>query len=234
MQTLVDLQRWIYGSITAYLSVFSDTGDWLTLGTVLPLGIVFGAVHALTPGHGKTVLASYLVGSRLAVAKSLAVAGTLATTHVASAVLLALVGAPLLSRTIAGAGRSDVLEDISRGLVALIGLWLVIRALRGRQHLHGEGLMVGFVAGLVPCPLTLFVMFFALSRGVPEAGLTFALAMLIGICLTLGTVALAVTLGRNYVAGWIERHGKSVERLARALDALAGALLIIIGVSALL
>jgi ABC-type nickel/cobalt efflux system permease component RcnA len=34
---------------------------------ILPLGIAFGAVHALTPGHGKTVLASSLVGSRLVV-----------------------------------------------------------------------------------------------------------------------------------------------------------------------
>ena len=67
MQILVDLQKWVYGSISTYLDAFSSTGDWFSLATVLPLGIVFGAVHALTPGHGKTVLASYLVGSRLAV-----------------------------------------------------------------------------------------------------------------------------------------------------------------------
>ena len=36
--------------------------------------------------------------------------------------------------------------------------------------------MVGVIAGLVPCPLTLFAMFLALSRGVPEAGLTFAVS----------------------------------------------------------
>jgi ABC-type nickel/cobalt efflux system permease component RcnA len=158
----------------------------------------------------------------------------LSVTHVASAVLLALVGAPLVSRTIVGAGRSEILEDVSRGLIALIGVWLVIRALRGRQHLHGEGLAVGFVAGLVPCPLTLFVMFLSLSRGVPEAGLTFALAMLLGISLTLASVAAATTLARDRVAHLIERHGKSVDRLARALDATAGALLVVIGVRQLL
>src|SRR5215212_5763712 len=177
MELLVSLQRWIYGSITAYLSAFSQTGDWLSLTGVLPLGIVFGAVHALTPGHGKTILASYLVGSRLAVLKSLGVAGVLSVTHVASAVLLALIGAPLLARTIVGAGQSRVLEDVSRGLVAAIGLWMIVRAIRGKQHAHGEGIMVGLVAGLVPCPLTLFVMFFALAHGVPQAGIVFAVAM---------------------------------------------------------
>jgi ABC-type nickel/cobalt efflux system permease component RcnA len=234
MQILVELQRWVYGSITTYLDSFSATGDWQALTSVLPLGIVFGAIHALTPGHGKTILASYLVGSRLAVLKSVGVAGVLSVTHVASAVLLALVGAPLVSRTIVGAGRSEILEDVSRGLIALIGMWLVIRALRGRQHLQGEGLAVGFVAGLVPCPLTLFVMFLSLSRGVPEAGLTFALAMLLGISLTLASVAAATTLARDRVAHLIERHGKSVDRLARALDATAGAFLVVIGVRQLL
>ncbi len=40
-------------------------------------------------------------------------------------------------------------------------------------HVHGEreGVAVGFMAGLISCPLTLFVMTFAISRGVPEAGI---------------------------------------------------------------
>lgn len=233
MQILVDLQKWIYGSISAYLDAFSATGDWFSLATVLPLGIVFGAVHALTPGHGKSVLASYLVGSRLAVWKSAGVAAVLSVTHVASAVILALVGAPLLSRTIVGAGQSDAIETLSRGLIALIGAWLVIRAIRARPHLHGEGVAVAFVAGLVPCPLTLFAMFLALSRGVPEAGLTFAAAMLIGISITLASVAVATTLARDSVVHLIDRHGRSVAAVSRILDATAGVLLVVIGVWAL-
>ena len=49
--------------------------------------------------------------------------------------------------------------------------------------------MVGVIAGLTPCPLTLFAMFFALARGVPEAGLTFAFSMMLGLGLTLMAVA---------------------------------------------
>jgi hypothetical protein len=40
------------------------TRDWLALATVLPVGIFFGAVHALTSGHGNAILALYLVSSR--------------------------------------------------------------------------------------------------------------------------------------------------------------------------
>src|SRR5215203_3049086 len=217
MDFLIALQRWIHASITADLSAFATTRDWLALATVLPLGIVFGAVHALTPGHGKTVLASYLVGSRLAVLRSLSVAGALALTHVFSAVLLALLAAPLITRTLGGIGRAPTLENISRGLLAAIGLWLIVRAIRGRSHAHGEGVIVGVVAGLVPCPLTLFAMFLALARGVPEAGLTFALAMMMGVGLTLSAVALLTVLARQTVIRFADRHGGYVERIGRLL-----------------
>src|SRR2546421_12929764 len=95
MDFLVAAQRWIYGSLSGELSAFAATRDWLSLAAVLPLGIVFGAVHALTPGHGKTVLAAYVVGARVAVLRALAVAGVLAVTHVGTAVVLALAAGPL-------------------------------------------------------------------------------------------------------------------------------------------
>lgn len=234
MEFLIGLQQWIRSAVADELAAFEATRNFGLLVGMLPLGIAFGAVHAITPGHGKTVLASYLVGARRGLPGSLGVAGVLSATHVLSAVLLALVGAPLLARTIAGAGRSDLIEDVSRGLIALIGLWLLVRAIRGARHPHGEGAVVGFVAGLVPCPLTLFAMVLALSRGIPEAGIAFALSMLIGIALTLSIVAAATALMRDRAARFLERHGGSVARTARILDAVAGALLVAIGIGHLM
>src|SRR3954464_6818195 len=220
MDLLLAFQRWINTAITADLSAFAGTRSWTALAAVLPLGIVFGAAHALTPGHGKTVLATYLAGSRLAVMRGIAVAGVLSLTHVGSAVVLALTAAPLVQKTLGGAGRAPLLEDLSRGLLVVIGLWLVFRALRKQPHVHPhrEGLMVGVVAGLIPCPLTLFTMFFALSRGVPEAGLVFALAMMLGVLLTLTSVAVLTILMRDRLMSFIARHGASMLLLTRALD----------------
>jgi nickel/cobalt exporter len=234
MDVLIALQRWINASISADLSAFAASRDLAALAGILPLGIVFGAIHALTPGHGKTVLASYLIGSRLAVVRSLAVAGALAITHVGSAVVLALAAAPILTRTLGGVGRAPVLEDLSRGLLALIGLWFLWRAWRGPLHEHREGVMVGVIAGLVPCPLTLFAMFLALSRGVPEAGLTFALAMMGGVGATLALVATATVLARKWVVSFIGQHGRSIDSVSRLLEGLAGVALVAIGLRELL
>ena len=137
---LVAIQKWIHDAVTADLLAFADTHDWTALMAVLPAGIVFGAVHALTPGHSKSVLASYLLGSRLAALRASAVAAVLSLTHVGSAVVVALVATQLVTRTIVGAGRVPVLEGLSRGLLVAIGLWLLWRAWRRRAHPHGEGI----------------------------------------------------------------------------------------------
>jgi len=230
LEPLIALQRWIYGSIGSELSGFATTRNWWLLATLLPVGIVFGAIHALTPGHGKTVLASYLVGSRLRWLQSLAVAFSLALTHVASAVILALLAAPLVTRTLVGAGRAPALEDLSRGLLAIVGAWLLYRAYRDNPvHTRHEGVMVGVIAGLIPCPLTLFVMFFAMTRGVVEAGLTFAIAMMMGVALTLSIVAVLAVLAREWTVHFLSRHGVMVGRLTRGLDAVSG--LVLIGIA---
>lgn len=229
LEQLVAVQKWIYSSLSGDLSAFATTRDWLALATVLPVGIFFGAVHALTPGHGKAILASYLVSSRLATLRATAIAGVLAATHVGSAVVLALLAAPLVTRSLGGVGRAPALEILSRGMIIAIGLWLIVRAVRGRGHPHGEGLAVGFVAGLVPCPLTLFAMFFALGRGVPEAGLTFAVAMMLGVGMTLCAVAVLTVLARDFLVRVTARHGASLQMLGQVFDGLAGGLLIAIG-----
>ena len=113
------------------------------------------------------------------------------------------------------------MENVSRGLLAVIGAWLVVRALRGRPHRHGEGAMVGVVAGLVPCPLTLFAMFLAL-------------AMMLGVSVTLSGVALLTILARDFVVRLSARYGASIDRLGHGLDALAGVLLVVIGARELL
>lgn len=226
LEMLVGIQQSIRGLLSADLAAFAVSRDWWTLAAVLPMGILFGSVHALTPGHGKIILASYLAGSRLRPLRGLAVSSVLAAVHVFSAVLLALLAAPLVTRTIVGVGRAPLLEHVSSGLLIAIGIWMLVRAWRGARHQHSEGLMVGAVAGLVPCPLTLFAMFFAMARGVPEAGLAFALAMMIGVGLTLGAVAAATVFARDRFIDLTTRHGATVEKAARVIDLVAGITLI--------
>ena len=221
-QFLVEVQRSIYAALSADIATFSNSRDWSTLLAMLPLGIVFGAAHALTPGHSKSVLAAYVLGSGLRPVRALLTSFTLSVTHISSAVFLAVVANSLVTRTLVGAGRAPALELTSRLMLAAIGLWLIFRTLRGRPHVHGEGLAVGAMAGLIPCPLTLFVMTFALSRGVPEAGLAFSVSMLLGVAAILGSVAMVAAVARGSLVHFFIWHKAALAQVSRLLDAIAG------------
>jgi nickel/cobalt transporter (NicO) family protein len=77
-------------------------------------------------------------------------------------------------------------------------------------------------------------MLYALAHAVPVAGITFAAVMFVGITLTLAAVALAAVLAREGLVYFLNRHGASITRLSRMLDALSGVLLVVIGAVELL
>lgn len=227
--SLIEVQTWINRSVAADLNAFAHTRNWLSLLIVLPLGAAFGAVHALTPGHSKTILASYLAGSTLSLMRGVGIATMLSLTHILTAVVIAVLALPLVTTTIVGVGRAPLLEDLSRGVLALIGVWMIVRAWRLSAHSHREGPMVGVLAGLIPCPLTLFTMVFAMTRGVPEAGIVFALAMMLGVALTLSSLAVVTIVARDRLARFLAGHGRGLAQSGRLLEAIFGVVLVLIG-----
>lgn len=227
LYALVQLQASIHAAVSAQLDSFAAGGDWLALVAMLPVGIVFGALHALTPGHNKLTLATYVVGDGMGALKSGTTALLLSAVHIGSAVIIGLWAGFLVSRSLTSAGRAPVLEMASQGLMLGMGLWLVARGVLGRKHVHGERYGFALMAGLVPCPLTLFIMVLAQSRGIPEAGLAFAAAMLVGVGGVLMSVALAASVLRSGLQTVLRRFSKWTTTVNRYFETAAGALLII-------
>lgn len=64
-QFVVDIQRDIYLGFADHIKAFASGAGWRAFLAFLPMGIAFGAVHAMTPGHSKSILATYLAGSSL-------------------------------------------------------------------------------------------------------------------------------------------------------------------------
>ncbi|MER9364968.1 hypothetical protein NKI66_03125 [Mesorhizobium sp. M0518] len=135
----------------------------------------------------------------------------------ASAVLIAVLSFPLVSIALESVGRAPLLEDISRGLLGLIGLWMLWRALSHGHHHKHEGEAVGVMAGLIPCPLTLFVMTFAIARGVPAAGILFAGPMMIGVPITLSAVGILSILLRERLVWFVEGRSHLFEAITQGV-----------------
>ncbi|WP_459348951.1 HoxN/HupN/NixA family nickel/cobalt transporter, partial [Asanoa ferruginea] len=105
----------------------------LTLGVgllALLTAMVLGAAHAVAPGHGKTVMAAYLVAQRGRRKQALQLAGTVAAIHTLGVLVLAVALAASLE--IAPAAMYGVLKLASGVLVAGLGVVLLRRAWVGR------------------------------------------------------------------------------------------------------
>jgi nickel/cobalt exporter len=111
----------------------------VVLAFLLAAGL--GAAHALSPGHGKTLVAAYLVGSRGTVRQATALGLTVAATHTAGVLVLGglvlVAGELFLPETVIG-----WLTITSGGLMAVLGavlLWkAVARRAGGADHDHGH------------------------------------------------------------------------------------------------
>lgn len=116
------------------------------LGLLIAAGL--GSVHALSPGHGKTVVGAYLVGSRGTPRHAVFLGMTVTITHTAGVFALGVITL-LASKYIVPEQIFPILSLISGGIVLVLGLTLFVRRLRGilsragghddiGQHSHGE------------------------------------------------------------------------------------------------
>ncbi|MGZ6792089.1 MAG: HoxN/HupN/NixA family nickel/cobalt transporter [Mycobacteriales bacterium] len=117
-------------------TAFDDTvgRDHLTLGVGLLgmlLAVSLGAGHAFLPGHGKTIMAAYLVGRRGSLRDVVTVGATVTLTHTAGVLLL---GLAITSTTAFAPAQAERWLGVVSGLVvAGVGVGLLVSAVRRRR-----------------------------------------------------------------------------------------------------
>jgi ABC-type nickel/cobalt efflux system permease component RcnA len=118
----------------AFASLVDNHGIALVL-LGFALAVAFGAWHALLPGHGKTLMAAYMVGSETKVRQAVAVGSAVAVMHTAS-----VLGLGLLVITLEQTFRPESLYPwlgLLSGLVAIgLGAYLTIGRLTAWSAAH--------------------------------------------------------------------------------------------------
>jgi ABC-type nickel/cobalt efflux system permease component RcnA len=188
----------------------------------LAAALFWGAAHALSPGHGKTIVTAYLVGQR-GTPRHAALLGLIVTiTHTIGVFALGIVTLAL-SQFIVPERLYPWLNLASGLLVVGIGasvFWARWRHRRahahGRHHHHhhdhtgqvrgsdpGTGpsfrslLAVGVSGGLLPCPSALVVLLAAISLHRIAFGLVLILAFSAGLALSITGIGLVAVLARK-------------------------------------
>jgi len=115
----------------------TETGFWV----LMFLAAVLGGAHALTPGHGKTLVAAYLVGERGTTWHALVLGLVTTLTHTGAVLILAAAMRFVFPK----AAPADVQMILGLGgglLITVMGFWLLLRRLAGQAdhfHLPGHG-----------------------------------------------------------------------------------------------
>ncbi|MCO5177526.1 MAG: hypothetical protein M9890_11255 [Thermomicrobiales bacterium] len=118
----------------ASLITARELTPWVIVVSML-LAMFWGAVHALSPGHGKTVVAAYLIGARGTARHAVFLGLTVTITHTAGVFALGLVTL-YLSHFILPETLFPWLSVVSGLLVVAIGLTLFVQRIRGRDGHH--------------------------------------------------------------------------------------------------
>jgi ABC-type nickel/cobalt efflux system permease component RcnA len=216
--------------------------SFLVVLASLGLAVFWGAAHALSPGHGKTIVSAYLVGSR-GTPWHAALLGLITTaTHTAG--VFALGGITLLLSQWIVPDRLYPWLDLAAGvMVVVVGAAVLAgRTRHARAHRHGHEhhhhshadgrggvrslVAVGISGGLLPCPSALVVLLAAITLHRVAFGLLLVVAFSLGLALAITCVGLVAVLAKSTFAR-IDGRG----RLLTVLPAVSAFVIVLAGVA---
>lgn len=203
ISTLYELQRYAQRTLSSEFVKLSQTDSLPSIVSTIGLAFAFGAIHALTPGHGKVFLASYLLNQGGGVFRVLGVTIRTVLTHVIGAVLL-VTGAVWVFDVGLGMRPADypLIHVLSYALITIVGAVMLIDAigfLRGipLARIKRSNAAIPYLAGLTPCPLTTIVMIAATARDMILTGFLIVSALASGMVVTIAIVASLAVLFRS-------------------------------------
>jgi nickel/cobalt transporter (NicO) family protein len=225
-------------------SVFERAADGQGVLLLLLLAAFgWGAVHALSPGHGKAMVAAYLVGTRGTARHAVALGLTVTVTHTIGVFALGAV-ALALSAYVLPEDLYPWLNLVSGLLVLGVGASVVrsrvrhARAHRPHEHHHHDHhhdhsdlrpralLAMGASAGLIPCPSALVVLLGAVAQHQIGLGMVLIVAFSFGLAATLTALGLLVV-----AAGRVSTRlsGARSGRVLAVLPALSSVAIVAVG-----
>ena len=242
-------------AFTALVGERSLSPGFAVVALLLAVGL--GAAHALAPGHGKTVMAAYLVGLRGTLGQAATIGATVTLTHTAGVLLLGLV--LTTSRAVASERVYPWLGLGSGLLLTAVGIGLLVRARSGHhRHPHGHGhdhehpqghdhghgdpvpggrplgrrglVALGLAGGLVPSPSAVVVLLGGIALGQAWFGVALVLAYGLGMAATLTGVGLLLAHLRTRMDRRLHiPAGSLLARAARLLPAATASVIVVVG-----
>jgi ABC-type nickel/cobalt efflux system permease component RcnA/ABC-type uncharacterized transport system substrate-binding protein len=128
-------QRDFYQAMNATLGSLKE--DWTAFWVLGGLSFLYGIFHAAGPGHGKVVISSYVLANETQLRRGVTLSVLSALLQSVVAVVFVLIAAGVLGMTSVAMGdAANWIGIASYAMVALLGLWLILRKVLGWGHGH--------------------------------------------------------------------------------------------------
>ena len=165
---------------------------------------ILGALHALEPGHGKTFLATYVVGQKINVKHLVALGVSMLLSHFLTLSILAVV-LKIIFLQIDTVTIHHTTRWLGPALIIAFGTYLLIKYYRHNKtqnahtcnHTHGFKLrkptltqtaLVGMISGLLPCPTAIAPLMLSGIENNFSNALIYILIYVVGMSLVMVTL----------------------------------------------
>ena len=232
-RSIVLIQRDIGSALSAGLHQLTQTG--VLPPSLIVLALALGAVHALTPGHGKSIILSYFLGHSARAIDGLIMAGRVVFSHSFTAVLLVLLVGSAASKWGRPSGAAEILQLASYALITVLGLFYLYKATKPKpQDPNSRPHALPYAVGVLPCPLTMLIVGNAIAAGSVLGAIGLAAVVAIGSAATISLFGASGILLRKAFMVATEGHAPVAAGLLRAAEVISSAAIFLIGLLFLL
>jgi nickel/cobalt exporter len=233
------IQRSLNKHLAELTKEIKETKSTKLLFFIILTTFIYGAVHALGPGHGKTLTFSYFLSEETNIKKGITVGCIIGFLHAFSALSLVLI----LYFTIKKAylnnieSMSRTIKIISYSLISGIGLFLLIKNIydiKIRTKIKDKeirpfhsAIPFSFAVGLIPCTGATIVLLFSLSLGVLKIGIISTIFMALGMAATISSVGILTIIAKGNIKNILSKRNK-LSIVIQRIFSLGGALMIFV------
>ena len=201
---------------------------------------LYGFIHSAGPGHGKSIMSAYFLSHRQHFKRVFLLAGIISSVHILSSVALSVAFATCIKS--AGAFFKIRVQGYfiaaSGVMIFLTGIFMLIKKLfltAEDEHsqesiIYKNPFILGVSTGIVPCPVTIFVMTFAISQEIPLIGLLSVASLAAGMFTLLSLVGAASVKGRDGILSLCaDKYSAKAESLCEIIELISLALIVFVG-----
>jgi ABC-type nickel/cobalt efflux system permease component RcnA len=226
--TLVAKQASLRDRLGDFFYSWKKSGSTALFWGIIGVAFLYGILHALGPGHRKTVIFSLYIAREAPIWEPAGTGLLLSILHGGAAVVLLFI-----FRGVAGAisGKADNVATYMEGgayvLLIAIALVLVFQALgdliRGTpKHANGAAsLGTILVTGVYPCPGAILIMILSLTLDITDIGVIAVLAMSLGMSVPVIAAGYLAWFGRTGLFRALKANEAKIGRISAGIE-LAG------------